>query len=124
MMEYLYLKWLDYETNKKYLIGALFRDREKGKYYFKISKSHVEKAINEKIISKQILPFSDFDKIYESDEIFAIFKIRLPKIERYSEEELDLLLEELEMEKFDEFKYLRKTNGILITDNFIVEEEK
>ena len=30
-MEYLYLKWLDYKTNKKYLIGALFRDKEKEK---------------------------------------------------------------------------------------------
>ena len=30
-MEYLYLKWIDYRTDKKYLIGALFRDKEKGK---------------------------------------------------------------------------------------------
>lgn len=123
-MEYLYLKWLDYETNKKYLIGALFRDKQKRKYYFKLSKSHVEKAIEEKVISKPILPFSDYDKIYESDEIFAIFKIRLPRIERYSEEELKFLLEELDMKEYDEFEYLRKTKGELMTDNFIVEEEK
>lgn len=123
-MEYLYLKWLDYETNKKYLIGALFRDKEKGKYYFKLSKTHVEKAIKDKIISKAILPFSDFDKIYESDEIFAIFKVRLPKIERYSEEELKFLLEELDMKEYDEFEYLRKTKGELMTDHFIIEEEK
>ena len=32
-MEYLYLKWIDYKTDKKHLIGALFRDKEKGKYY-------------------------------------------------------------------------------------------
>ena len=50
-MEYLYLKWIDYRTNKKYLIGALFRDKEKGKYYFKMSRKHVEKAIQEKAIS-------------------------------------------------------------------------
>ena len=123
-MEYLYLKWLDYETNKKYLIGALFRDKEKGKYYFKLSKTHVEKAIKDKIISKARLPFSDFDKIYESDEIFAIFKVRLPKIERYSEEELKFLLEELDMKEYDEFEYLRKTKGELMTDHFIIEEEK
>lgn len=123
-MEYLYLKWFDYETSKKYLIGALFRDKEKGKYYFKLSKTHVEKAIKDKIISKAILPFSDFDKIYESDEIFAIFKVRLPKIERYSEEELKFLLEELDMKEYDEFEYLRKTKGELMTDHFIIEEEK
>jgi hypothetical protein len=123
-MEYLYLKWIDYKTNKKYLIGALFRDKEKNKYYFKLSQNHIEIALEENVISKQMLPFSDFDKIYESDEIFAIFKIRLPKIEKFSNEELKILLEDLEIKEYDEFEYLRKTNGILMTDNFIVEEEK
>lgn len=123
-MEYLYLKWVDYRTNKKYLIGALFRDKAKGKYYFKLSKKHIEKALEEKVISKSILPFSDFDKIYESNEIFAIFKIRLPKINEYSEEELTELLKDLEMDEYDEFEYLRKTKGILMTDKFVIEEEK
>lgn len=123
-MEYLYLKWIDYKTNKKYLIGALFRNKEQGKYYFKMSKEHVEKAIEDKVINKAILPFSDFDKIYESDELFAIFKIRLPKIDKYSEDELKELLDELNMEEYDDFEYLKKTKGILITDKFIVEEEK
>lgn len=123
-MEYLYLKWIDYKTNKKYLIGALFRDKEKGKYYFKLSKVHIEKALSENAISEVILPFSDYDKIYESDEIFAIFKIRLPKLDRFSEEELKELLKDLDMEEYDEFEYLRKTKGILETDKFIIEEEK
>lgn len=123
-MEYLYLKWIDYRTNKKYLIGALFRDKEKGKYYFKLSKSHVEKALKEEAISEIILPFSDYERIYESDEIFAIFKIRLPKLEKYSEEELEELLKDLDMKEYDDFEYLRKTKGMLETDNFVVEEEK
>ena len=119
-MEYLYLKWINYKTGKKYLLGALFRDKEKGKYYFKMSKKHVEKALEEKAISRSILPFSDFDKIYESDEIFPIFKIRLPKIERYTDDEI----KELQMDEYDEFEYLRKTKGVLVTDKFIIEEEK
>ena len=123
-MEYLYLKWIDYKTNKKYLIGALFRDKEKGKYYFKLSRAHVEKALKEKAISEVILPFSDYDRIYESDEIFAIFKIRLPKLDRFSEEELQEFLKDLGMKEYDEFEYLRKTKGVLLTDKFIVEEEK
>ena len=123
-MEYLYLKWIDYRTDKKYLIGALFRDKEKGKYYFKLSKAHVEKALKEKAISEIILPFSDYERIYESDEIFAIFKIRLPKLEKYSEEELEELLKDLDMKEYDDFEYLRKTKGMLETDNFVVEEEK
>ena len=123
-MEYLYLKWVDYRTNKKYLIGALFRDKEKRKYYFKMSRKHVEKAIQEKVISEALLPFYDLDKIYESDEIFAIFKVRLPKIETYSQEEMKELLEDLEMHEYDEFEYLRKTKGMLVTDKYILEEEK
>ena len=123
-MEYLYLKWIDYRTDKKYLIGALFRDKEKGKYYFKLSKSHVEKALKEKAITEIILPFSDYERIYESDTIFAIFKIRLPKLEKYSEEELEELLKDLDMKEYDDFEYLRKTKGMLETDNFVVEEEK
>ena len=123
-MEYLYLKWIDYKTNKKYLIGALFKDKEKGKYYFKLSKQHVELALKENAISKIMLPFSDYDKIYESDEIFSIFRIRLPKIEEYSEEELNELLADLDMKEYDEFEYLRKTKGLLHTDKFIIEEEK
>lgn len=123
-MEYLYLKWIDYKTNKKYLIGALFRDKEKRKYYFKMSRKHVEKAIKEKAISKALLPFYDLDKIYESDEIFAIFKVRLPKIEKFSEDELKDFLKDLNMKEYDEFEYLRKTKGRLVTDKFILEEEK
>lgn len=123
-MEYLYLKWIDYKTNKKYLIGALFRDKEKGKYYFKLSKQHVELALKHNVISEALLPFSDYNKIYESDEIFAVFRIRLPKIEKYSKEELLELLEDLDMKEYDDFEYLRRTKGILLTDKFIIEEEK
>ena len=106
------------------MIGALFRDKEKRKYYFKMSRRHVEKAIKEKAISKALLPFYDLDKIYESDEIFAIFKVRLPKIEKFSEDELKDFLKDLNMKEYDEFEYLRKTKGRLVTDKFILEEEK
>lgn len=123
-MEYLYLKWIDYKTNKKYLIGVLCRDKKKSKYYFKMSRAHVEKAIKEKVISEALLPFYDLDKIYVSDEIFAIFKVRLPKIEEFSKEELKEFLRDLDMEEYDEFEYLKKTKGRLFIDKFILEEEK
>lgn len=122
-MEHLYLKWNDHKSNSKYLIGALFRDKEKGKYYFKVSKAHVESAVEKGIISKALLPFSDFNKIYESNKLFSIFKIRLPKLERYSSDELKELLQDLNMNEFDEFEYLKKTNGQLATDNFLIEED-
>ena len=112
-MEYLYLKWFDYKTNKKYLIGALFRDKEKGKYYFKSSRAHIEKAIKDGIYSSAILPFSDLDKIYESDKIFAIFKIRLPKIEKYSKEDKKIVFEilrKMNLEKFA-FRNIKEMSG-------------
>ena len=34
------------------------------------------------------------------------------------------LLEDLEMDEYDEFEYLRKTKGMLVTDKYILEEEK
>lgn len=122
MENYLYLKFYNYKTDKKYLIGALYK--KDGKYYFKMSKKHVEEALENGIYSRVILPFDDYNKIYESQEIFAIFKIRLPKLEEYSKEELELMLKDLDMKEYDEFEYLRKTKGILMTDHFIVEEEK
>ena len=122
MEEYLYLKFYDYKTDKKYLIGALYR--KNGKYYFKMSKQHVEEALNNGIYNKIILPFDDLDKIYESNELFAIFKIRVPRLEDYNKEELDSLLKDMDMKEYDEFEYLRKTHGEIMTDHFIVEEEK
>ena len=121
-MDYLYLKWVDQKSQKKYLLGALYK--KDGKYYFKLSKEHIEKALNEKAYSKVILPFKDLDRIYESDTIFAIFKIRLPDLNKYSEEELKMLLQDLNMNEYDEFEYLEKTKGKLMIDNYIVEKEK
>lgn len=120
-MDVLYLKWKDPDSDKKYIIGALCR--RENKYYFKLSKEHVEDAIKHGF-SMFTIPFSDFNRIYESDEIFSIFKIRLPKIENYDEEDLKELLDEMKMEKFDEFEYLEKTKGIISQDNFVVEKEK
>ena len=122
MEKYLYLKFYDFKTDKKYLIGALYK--KDGKYYFKMSKQHVQEALKAGVYNKAILPFDNLDTIYESKEIFAIFKVRLPRLEEYSKEELDLLLKDLDMEEYDEFEYLRKTKGQIMTDHFIVEEEK
>ncbi len=119
-MEVLYLKWLSPLNNKKYIIGALCRKDKK--YYFKLSKKHITEAENQGF-SMVTIPFSNFDKIYESDELFSIFKLRIPKIETYDEEEKRELLEELGISEFDEFKYLEKTKGKLLTDNFILEKE-
>ena len=122
-MESLYLKWIDYKTNKKYVIGALFRDKENNKYYFKLSEDYIEKA-KEAGFSPVLLPFTDLNKIYESDILFSIFRSRVPNIANFDDEELEDLLEELGLEEFDEFEFLKKTKGESATDYFILEEER
>lgn len=122
-MENLYLKWQDYKTNKKYVIGALCRDRENNKYYLKLNEEYIKKA-EENGFVMATLPFSDVNKIYESDVLFPFFKVRIPKIERMDEDDLKELLEEFDMKEFDEFEFLKKTKGEVMIDNFILEEDR
>lgn len=122
-METLYLKWVDYKTNKKYVLGALCRDKKNKKYYFKLNEDYINKA-KECGFSTAVLPFDNVNKIYESDILFPLFRIRVPKIENYNEEDLEMLLDEYDMKEFDEFEFLKKTKGELMTDYFILEEER
>lgn len=122
-MENLYLKWEDYKTGEKYVLGALCRDKANNKYYFKLNENYVKKA-EQGNFSMAILPFSDVNKIYESDVLFSFFRIRIPKIDKMDEDDIKELLEELDMKEFDEFEYLRKTKGKVMTDHFILEEER
>ena len=95
-METLYFKWIDYKTNKKYVLGALCRDKKNKKYYFKLNEDYVNKA-KACGFSTAVLPFDNVNKIYESDVLFSIFRIRVPKIENYDEEDLEYFLKEYDM---------------------------
>ncbi len=122
-LECLYLKWQDYKTGKKYFLGTLYRDKDHNKYYFKLSPEDIEKAVAEGF-STATLPFSDYNKIYESSGLPALFRTRVPRKERMSKETQELFKEEFNMKEYDEFEYLRITHGETITDYFIVDEEK
>ena len=122
-MDNLYLKWIDYKTNKKYVIGALCRDKENNKYYFKLSEDYINKA-KEAGFSPIVLPFTDINKIYESDTLFSFFRVRVPNISTLDDEELEVLLNEVGLNEFDEFEFLKKTKGESATDYFILEEER
>ena len=122
-MENLYLKWVDYKTGKKYIVGALCFDREKHKYYFKINRDLVKKA-EEHGFNMAFLPFPDKEDIIESDTLFAFFKIRVPKVEKMDEDTIQEILDKYDMKEFDEFEYLKKTKGDILVDDFVLEEEK
>ena len=119
-MDYLYLKWIDPYTKKKYVIGALYKRQEK--YYFKLRNGY-NKLQNKKGFPDNMILFDSENKIYESRKLFSIFKVRLPDINQYTKEQLKELLEEYNLEKYDEFEMLRKTKGRLKKDNFILEGE-
>lgn len=119
-MKYLYLKWISYKTGKKHVIGALCR--KDGKYYFKLVKGY-SKLKDEIEFPSNIIPFSDENRIYESNILFSIFRIRLPDITKYSENELNKFLEQYNLDTCDEFEILKATSGKLRLDNFVVEGE-
>lgn len=119
-MDYLYLKWFDYKTNKKYVIGALYR--RNGKYYFKLVKDYL-KLVEKINFPSNTIPFNNENKIYESKNLFSIFKVMLPEANKLSEEEIKELLKEYNLYTYDEFELLKATKGKLRLDNFFVEGE-
>ena len=66
------------------------------------------KALEEKIIREGIVK-----------------KGNILKVDSFLNHQIDVaFLDEMGMDKFDEFEYLEKTKGIISQDNFIVEKEK
>ena len=119
-MDTLQLKWVDYKTQNKYPIGTLSRDKENHKYYCQLEEKWINDAV-EVGFSTATLPFSDVNKIYESEVLFPFFRRRVPNIENFDEDDLEILLEEVGLEEFDEFEFFRKTKGESPTDYFILE---
>lgn len=115
-MNHVYLKFIQY--NKKYVVGALCKRH--GKYYFKLVSGY-EELSKKFAVLKNVLPFKNEKCIYESKELFSIFKSRVPDIKQYNENELKELLEMYNLEKYDEFEFLKITKGQLVKDNFLVE---
>lgn len=118
-MEVLYLKWKDYKTGRKYVIGALCK--EKQEYIFKLNPDGFKKSKEAGFFQK--LEFQDVNKIYKSKELFTMFKVRVFQTEKYNNEQIKDYLNELNIKEYDEFEILRKTKGILMTDNFSLEEK-
>ena len=53
-----------------------------------------------------------------SDKLFSFFKRRIPSKDSVNIKEI---LEELEMDEYDEMELLKKTKGMLITDRYYLE---
>lgn len=118
--DFLYLKWYDYKTEKKYILGILYKKNDM--YYFKLSDFQYDEAIKNGYSG--ILPFTKKGEIYSSKSLFNVFKKRLPNIENLTKEQQKIILDEYGMKEYSEFEYLKKSKGVVATDNLILEDNK
>jgi len=108
------LYWKDINGNS-YLLGNLYK--EENKYCFDINDDGLKLATH-----KGCFGIGEFDLLnnhYESEELFYFFRRRIPSKDNSN---IEQILEELDMKKYDEFELLLKTKGILNTDRYYLEE--
>lgn len=109
------LYWKDMNGNS-YELGNLYK--KDNKYCFDI----VEKDILKKATQAGCFGIGELNLFYnhhESDELFTFFKRRIPAKEHVDIEEI---LKELELAEYDEMELLKRTQGILNTDRYYLEE--
>lgn len=108
------LYWKDINKNT-YILGKLYRTNEK--YCFDIDEEELKKAAHHGCFG-----IGEINLMYTnhvSDTLFSFFKRRIPSKEHIKIKEI---LEELELEEYDEMELLAKTKGILDTDRYYLEE--
>lgn len=99
---------------KDILIADVCQDEEK-KYIFKYNSDGINIA-KEKGFS-YLIGFKDIDREYKSDKLFAVFTSRIPPKNRHN---INEILDELELKKYDEIEILKRTNGKCFTDDIEV----
>lgn len=108
------LYWKDI-NGISYSLGNLYK--EGNKYCFDINEDGLKQATH-----KGCFGIGEFDLLknhYESEELFYFFRRRIPEKDNFRIQEI---LEELEMDEYDEIEYLRKTKGILDSDRYYLQE--
>lgn len=109
-MKSVYVAWQDEVTRLWHTVAKLVHDN--GIYRFNYTKG-VD-------ASKRFSPFmrmEDFDKVYESKELFPVFKNRiLPKNRPEYKKIIDWL--DINAEEFDPLEYLGVSGGLRSTDNY------
>ena len=110
------LYWKDTKENE-YMLGELYK--KDGKYYFVINEEELKKATHNGCFG--IGELNIFYTTHVSDTLFEFFKRRIPSKDNINIEEI---MKELDMEKYDEMELLEKTNGILYTDRYYLRKDK
>lgn len=104
---YIYVVWQNPKTRSRRIIGILSRN---GKYVFKYKDAEEAKKEGFELL----LPFQNIDEKYENDILFPVFSSRLPGPNRV---DIDEILKEYGMEKYDAFELLKKSGGKTPLDN-------
>ena len=111
------LFWKDVKGNI-YELGDLYKKDDK--YYFDIvEKDELKKATRAGCFG--IGELNLFYQHHESDNLFYFFARRIPSKD---DEQIKEILEELGLEEYNEIELLKRTNGILYTDRYYLEEKK
>lgn len=106
--DYIYLIWKEAETRRRYVVGQLSKN---GQFEFSYG-FEVKDAIKKGF--KPLISFEDINKVYKSDILFPVFSSRLPDKKR---KEIDKILLKYGMERYDEYKLLKRSGARLPIDN-------
>lgn len=107
------LYWKDKFENT-YKLGILYKNNEE--YHFDINEEGLKNATHNGCFG-----IGEMSLLYThhiSDKLFSFFKRRIPSKDSVNIKEI---LEELEMDEYDEMELLKKTKGMLITDRYYLE---
>ena len=105
---YIYLVWQDPKSRSKYVVGELKKD--KGYSFFYTEEYREARQIGWEMLK----PFPE-EKVYTSKVVFPIFASRLPDSRR---RDINTILSEYGLEKYDEYELLRKTGARLPIDSY------
>lgn len=96
-------------------LGVL--EKNNNQYIFKINQDELKLAIKQGCVG--IGNFDLLKEEYVSDNLFSFFKNRIPDENNLN---INEILNEFDMNEYDEMKLLKYTAGELQTDNYYVEE--
>ena len=106
--KFLYLIWKDPHTRTNFTVGKLSKNGSyKFEYFGEFGKA-------ESCGWSKLEAFPE-NKVYESDTLFPVFASRLPDRKR---RDIKKILEKYELEDFEEFDLLRKSEGRLPIDTY------
>ena len=106
--DYIYLVWQDPKTRQRMVVGEL--KKQDGYKFFYTGQYKKAKELGWKMLR----PFPE-EKEYQSKKMFPVFSCRLPDSKR---RDIDAILKEYELEKYDEYELLKKSGARLPIDSY------